>query len=94
MEGGREGETEREMERERGKERHKQALCLVSSYIPDKKKKLKKFIATKPVLQEMLKGLLQEEEEKKVQNMNNKMTTTEKIAITTYPSMITFNVNG
>ena len=40
---------------------------------PDKKK-LKEFITTKPVLHEMLKSLLLEEEErkKKIKNTNNK----------------------
>ena len=49
---------------------------------PDKKK-LKDFITTKPALQDMLKGLLSEED----QSMNN------KIVINTYLSEITLNVN-
>ena len=32
---------------------------------PDKKKKLKEFVNIKPVLQQMLKGLLEEEEKQK-----------------------------
>ena len=38
------------------------------------KKKLNELVTTKPILHEMLKGLLQEkEEEKKIKNMNSKM---------------------
>ena len=48
------------------------------------KKKLKMFISIKPVLQEMLEGLPEKEN---IKNMNNKM------AITTYLSTITLNVN-
>ena len=46
---------------------------------PDKVK-LKEFIITKSLLYEMLKGLIKEKEEKKIKNMNSKMTTNSQLA--------------
>ena len=57
------------------------------------KQKLREFSTTKPSLQQMLKGLIQSRnrEEKDLQNQPQ---TIEKMAIGTYISIITSNVNG
>ena len=47
---------------------------------PDKVK-LKEFIITRPLLYEMLKGLIQKK--KKVKNMNSKMTTNSQLSTIT-----------
>ena len=57
------------------------------------KQKLKEFSTTKPALKQMLKGLSQEIQEKK-KIYKNKSKTIKKIAIGTYISLITLNVNG
>ena len=46
-------------------------------YFPDKTK-LKEFIITKPLLYEILKGLISEK--KKIKTMNSKMTTNSRLS--------------
>ena len=58
---------------------------------PDKKK-LKEFVNTKPVLQQMLEGLLEEEEEKEKEKRGKQSNN--KITPHMYLSIITLNVNG
>ena len=56
------------------------------------KQKLRKFSTTKPALQQMLKGLIYKIYKKNI--YKNKPQTIKKIAMETYISIITFNVNG
>ena len=57
------------------------------------KKKLKEFVNTKLVLQQILKGLLHEGEEKEKEKKRGKQSNN-KMALHTYLSIITLNVNG
>ena len=57
------------------------------------KQKLREFSTTKPALKQMLKGLSQEIQEKK-KIYKNKPQVIKKMAIETYISIITLNVNG
>ena len=57
--------------------------------------KLKReFNTTKPALQQMLKGLYSQEIQKKKKGLQNQPQTIKKMAIGTYISIITLNVNG
>ena len=58
------------------------------------KQKLREFSTTKPTLQQMLKGLINQEIQEKKKDLQNQPQTIEKIAIGTYISIITLNVNG
>lgn len=57
------------------------------------KQKLREFSTTKPDLQQMLKGLVQSRNTKE-EKRSTKSTPIKKIAIGTYISIITLNVNG
>ena len=58
------------------------------------KQKLREFSTTKPALQQMLKGLYSQEIQEKKKIYKIKPQTIKKIAIGTYISIITLNVNG
>ena len=58
------------------------------------KQKLREFSTTKPALQQMLKGLYSQEIQEKKKIYKIKPHTIKKIAIWTYISIITLNVNG
>ena len=60
---------------------------------PDKKK-LKEFVNTKPVLQHMLMGLLEEGKEKEKKNKPEENSLNNKMALHTYQLINTLNVNG
>ena len=49
---------------------------------------------TKPTLQQMLKGLIQSRNTRKEKNIQNQSQAIKKMAIETYISIITLNVNG
>ena len=59
------------------------------------KQNLREFSTTKPALQQMLNGLIQSRNtsEKKKKDLQNQPKTIKKMAIGTYISIITFNVN-
>ena len=57
------------------------------------KQKLRKFSTTKPALQQMLKGLIQSRNRRK-KDLQNQPETVENMAIGTYISIITLNING
>ena len=59
---------------------------------PDKEK-LKEFVTTKPVLQQMLKGQKEKEEEKKKKKKEERKLKN-KMAINSYRSIITLNANS
>ena len=58
------------------------------------KQKLREFSATKPALQQMLNGLDTQEIQQKIKYLQNQPQSINKIAIETYTSIITLNVNG
>ena len=58
------------------------------------KQKLREFSTTKPALQQMLKGLYSQEIQEKKKIYKIKPQTIKKMAIGTYISIITLNVNG
>ena len=58
------------------------------------KQKLREFSTTKPALQQMLKGLHSQEIQEKKKDLQNQPRTIKKIAIGTYTSIITLNING
>ena len=62
------------------------------------KQKLREFSTTKAALQQMLKGLIQSRNTKEEKDLQNQPQTIKKmaieIAIETYISVITLNVNG
>ena len=57
---------------------------------PDKKK-LKEYVSTKPVLQDMLKGFLEEEKGK---SERERATQVQRGEVSKYLSIITLNING
>ena len=57
------------------------------------KQKLREFSTTKPALQQMLKGLISQEIQEKKKDLQNQPQTIKKMAIGTYISIITLNVN-
>ena len=58
------------------------------------KQQLREFSTTKPALQQMLKGLYSQEIQEKKKIYKIKPQTIKKMAIGTYISIITLNVNG
>ena len=58
------------------------------------KQKLTKFITTKPGLQQMLKEFTQSRNRKEEKDVQNQPKTIKKMAIGTYISIITLNLNG
>ena len=58
------------------------------------KRKLREFSATKPALQQMLKGLIQSRNTREGKRSTKSTQTIKKMAIGTYISIITLNVNG
>ena len=58
------------------------------------KQKLREFSTTKPALQQMLKGLIQLRNTREEKDLQNQPQTIKKMAIGTYTSIITLNVNG
>ena len=58
------------------------------------KQKLRKFTTTKPALQKMLRDLYIQEIQEKEKIYKNKSQTIKKMAIGTYISIITLNING
>ena len=58
------------------------------------KQKLGEFSTTKPALQQMLKGLIQSRNTREVKRSTKSTRTIKKMAIGTYTSIITLNVNG
>ena len=58
------------------------------------KQKLREFSTIKPALQKILKGLIQSGNTREEQMYKNKSQTIKKMAIRTYISIITLNVNG
>ena len=58
------------------------------------KQKLREFSTTKPALQQMLKGLLCQEIQKKKKDLQNQPQAIKKMAIGTYISITTLKVNG
>ena len=58
------------------------------------KQKLREFSTTKPALQQMLNGLIQSRNTREEQRSTNQPQTIKKMAIGTYISIITLNVNG
>ena len=58
------------------------------------KQKLRKFTTTKPALQQMLRDLYIQEIHEKEKIYKNKSQTIKKMAIGTYISIITLNING
>ena len=58
------------------------------------KQKLGEFSTTKPALQQMLKGLIQSRNTREGKRSTKSTRTIKKMAIGTYTSIITLNVNG
>ena len=58
------------------------------------KQKLREFSTTKPALQQMLKGLTQSKHTREEKYLQSQPQTIKKMAIGTYISIITLNVNG
>ena len=58
------------------------------------KKKLREFSTTKPASQQMLRNFSRQEAQEKEKTYKNKPQTIKKMAIGTYISIITLNVNG
>ena len=58
------------------------------------KQKLREFSTTKPALQQMLKGLIQSRNTREEKRSSKSTETIKKMAIGTYISIITVNVNG
>ena len=56
--------------------------------------KSREFSITKPVLQQMLKGLIQSRNTREEEHLQNQPQTIKKMAIGTYISIIILNVNG
>ena len=85
----------------KGKSLQRKLLCLarISLKIDGEiksfsdKQKLREFSTTKPALQKMLKGIIQSTNTKEEKDQQNQPQTINKMAIGTYISIITLNVN-